>query len=433
MKTVKIIGAGLAGCEAAYQLAKRNIKVELYECKRSKKSPAHKSDFFCELVCSNSLKSNEISSAGGLIKQELRLLDSLVIRMADKTRVPAGGALAVDRDEFAKQVTNEILKNKNITIKEEYVTDFNEKEPTIIATGPLTIGELNDNIINKLGENLHFYDASSPIVSFESLDLNKMVIKSRYDKGGDDYINAFMDKDEFIAFYNELILAESVILKEFEKSDIFEGCMPIEIMAKRGADTIRFGPLKPVGFYDEKKQKRPFAVVQLRKENANGDMYNLVGFQTNLKFNEQKRVFSLIPGLEKAEFLRYGVMHRNSFINAPKILNSGFQLLKYPNVFIAGQLSGVEGYCESIASGLIASINMFNYLNNKDILCLPKTTIIGALSMYLSLDNENFQPMNANFGILPPLEEKIKDKKLKKTLMAERSLNDLDKYLTKLN
>jgi len=423
---VKVIGAGLAGCEAAYQLSKRGIKVELYECKPITKSPAHKTDLFGELVCSNSLKSDLLSTAGGLLKAELRMLDSLIISIADKTKVPAGSALAVDRTLFAEAVTDYINSDPNITVKNELIEDWDLTQPTIIATGPLTVGKLADKIAERLGDNLHFYDAAAPIISGDSIDYSKAFIADRYGKGDSDYVNCPMNKEEYTEFYNALVSAECAELKSFETVDVFEGCMPVEVMAKRGFNTLCFGPLRPVGFRYE-DGKKPFAVVQLRRENVAGDMYNIVGFQTNLKFGEQKRVFSLIPALHDANFLRYGVMHRNSYINAPKTLSRCFAVKRNPSTFIAGQLSGVEGYVESIMSGLVSGINAANLVRGLNVVDFPDTTIIGSLSKYLETENENFQPMNANFGILPPLEVRTKDKTQNKLLYSERSLKDLEK------
>ena len=426
---VKVIGAGLAGCEAAYQLSKRGVKVTLYECKPKIKSPAHHSDGFCELVCSNSLKSNDISTAGGLLKEELRRIGSLVVSCADACSVPAGGALAVDREMFSSLVTDKIKNDDNIEIKSELVEKIDVNEITVIATGPLTIGKLNDSLSEIIGESLHFYDAAAPIVSYESIDLSKTFTVDRYDRGTGDYINCPMNKEQYDKFVSELIAAECATLHDFEKGEIFESCMPVEVMAKRGADTLRFGPLRPVGFTDPTDGKRPYAVVQLRKENAVGTMYNIVGFQTNLKFGEQKRVFSLIPALENAEYLRYGVMHRNSFINAPKVLSQSFACKNYPNVYIAGQLSGVEGYVESIASGLTAGINAAKAVLNEGAVLFPRETVIGALSSHICTENKDFQPMNANFGILPPITERIKDKKAKKKAYSVRSLDALDRFI----
>lgn len=422
---VNVIGAGLAGCEAAYQLAKRGIAVSLYECKPDVKSPAHKVGTFAELVCSNSLKSDDIATAGGLLKAELRKMDSLLIAVADKVRVPAGSALAVDRTLFTNAVTQAVKELKNVKILNKTVDDWDENTPTVIATGPLTVGALSDAIIEKLGQTLHFYDAAAPIIAGDSIDYAAAFTGDRYGKGTGDYVNCPMTKEEYANFYEQLVNAERSPLHDFDTNEVFEGCMPVEIMAKRGFDTLRFGPLRPVGF--SFNGTKPYAVVQLRKENAAGEMYNIVGFQTNLKFSEQKRVFGMIPALKNAEFLRYGVMHRNSFIDAPKVINRHFQVKKLPKTFIAGQLSGVEGYVESIASGLMCGINAAAVCSGKIMPEFPPTTIMGALAAYLERENVSFQPMNANFGILPPLENKTRDKAENKRLYAERSMKDLEK------
>lgn len=422
---VNVIGAGLAGCEAAYQLAKRGIAVSLYECKPDVKSPAHKVGTFAELVCSNSLKSDDIATAGGLLKAELRKMDSLLIAVADKVRVPAGSALAVDRTLFTNAVTQAVKELKNVKIINKTVDGWDENTPTVIATGPLTVGALSDAIIEKLGQTLHFYDAAAPIIAGDSIDYAAAFTGDRYGKGTGDYVNCPMTKEEYANFYEQLVNAERSPLHDFDTNEVFEGCMPVEIMAKRGFDTLRFGPLRPVGF--SFNGTKPYAVVQLRKENAAGEMYNIVGFQTNLKFSEQKRVFGMIPALKNAEFLRYGVMHRNSFIDAPKVINRHFQVKKLPKTFIAGQLSGVEGYVESIASGLMCGINAAAVCSGKIMPEFPPTTIMGALAAYLERENVSFQPMNANFGILPPLENKTRDKAENKRLYAERSMKDLEK------
>ena len=427
---VTIIGGGLAGSEAAYQVAKRGIKVKLYEMKPEKFSPAHSSNNLAEIVCSNSFKSNSITNACGLLKEELRKLDSLLIRVADETKVPAGQALAVDREKFSKRITEEISNNSNIEIIRKEVDKIDGKNGiVIIATGPLTSEKMAEQIIKLTEkERLAFYDAAAPIIEKESINFDIAFYGDRYGKEGDSsYINLPMNKEEYERFYNELVNAEIVTLHDFEKKEIFEGCMPIEIMAKRGIDTIRFGPLKPVGFIDHRTNTRPYAIVQLRQDNSKGSLYNMVGFQTNLKFGEQKRVFSLIPGLENAEFIKYGVMHRNTFINSPELLDNTYNLIRNPNIYFAGQITGVEGYVESIASGLVAGINAtINFKNNrKEKIIFPKETVIGALAQYISTLNLNFQPMNANFGILPPLEEKIKDKQIRYAKMAERSMKKL--------
>ena len=429
MNKITVIGAGLAGCEAAYTAARLGCKVDLIEMKPIKKSPAHKTDNFAELVCSNSLKASRIDSAAGLLKQEMRILGSICLEAADVSSVPAGGALAVERNLFAEYITKKIRECENVNI----ITDVVDKLPTegicIVATGPLTDGALAREIEKITGEgNLSFYDAAAPIVSADSIDFSSAFVASRYDRddtGEGDYINCPMNKEEYDAFYNELINAECAPLHEFDKQlKVYEGCMPIEVLARRGADSIRFGPLKPVGLRDPRTGHRPWAVVQLRKENRDGTLYNLVGFQTNLKFPEQKRVFSMIPALKNAEFMRFGVMHRNSFINSPKVLNPDLSLKKSNNIFFAGQLSGVEGYMESAASGIVAAINAVNKLNDKPPLILPKFSMIGALLNYITDESvENFQPMGANFGVLPPLDVHIKDKKERYMALSQRSLD----------
>ncbi len=419
MQYINVIGGGLAGSEAAYQIAKRGIKVRLYEMKPIKFSPAHSSENLAEIVCSNSLKSNLLTNACGLLKEELRRLDSLLIKCADETAVPAGQALAVDRDEFSKLVTKKIEENENIEIIKEEVTTIPDGI-TIIATGPLTSDALSSEIAKLTGEEkLFFYDAAAPIVTKESIDMNNAFTADRYGKGDSDYINCPMTKEEYELFYDELINAEVTNKHEFEKGNLFEGCMPIEEMARRGSQTLTYGPLKPVGF-----DKKYYAVVQLRQDNKEGTLYNLVGFQTNLKFGEQKRVFSMIPALKNAEFVRYGVMHRNTYINAPKLLDNTFNL-KGTKIFFAGQISGVEGYVESIASGMVAAINAVQMIEKKEKIVFSEETIIGALSTYISTENKNFQPMNANFGILN-CDKKIKDKVQKYTYLAERSLAHFD-------
>ena len=425
-KIVNVIGAGLAGCEAAYQLAKRGIKVKLYEMKPKKFSPAHSDENLAEIVCSNSFKSNLKTNACGLLKEELRMLGSLLIRVADEVRVPAGQALAVDRELFSKKVTEEIEKNENIEIIREEVTKINEDEYTIIATGPLTSDVLYKEIQKLIKEDsLHFYDAAAPIIEKDSINMNIAFYGDRYGKGDSSYINLPMNESEYKDFYNNLINAEVVTLHDFEKREIFEGCMPVEVMAKRGEDTLRYGPLKPVGFTDPRTGKRPYAIVQLRQDNAVGTLYNMVGFQTNLKYGEQKRVFSKIPGLENAEFVKYGVMHRNTFINSTKLLDETYCMKNKENIYFAGQITGVEGYVESIASGLVSAINLANKIQGKEKLIFDKENMIGALSKYISTENDKFQPMNANFGILPPLEKRIKDKMERYEKMSERSINIL--------
>ena len=425
-KCINIIGGGLAGCEAAYQIAKRGIKVKLYEMKPEKFSPAHSNKNLAEIVCSNSFKSNLLSNACGMLKEELRILDSLLIKVADETKVPAGQALAVDREKFSEEVTKRIKEIKNIEIISKEVAKINEDEITIIATGPLTSENLSTEIAKIVEEDsLYFYDAAAPIVEKSSINMNIGFLGDRYGKGESSYINLPMNEEEYKKFWNELVNAEIVNLHEFEKREIFEGCMPIEVMAKRGVDTLRFGPLKPVGFDDPRTGKRPYAIVQLRQDNESGTIYNIVGFQTNLKFGEQKRVFSLIPGLENAEFVKYGVMHRNTYINSSVLLDETFNFRKNKNIFFAGQITGVEGYVESIASGLMAGINAYKMVKNESKFVLPEETMIGALSKYISTTNERFQPMNANFGILPPLSEKIKDKKQRYEELSKRGIEIL--------
>lgn len=428
---VKVIGAGLAGCEAAWQLAQNDIEVELYEMKPVKFSPAHSYKGFAELVCSNSLKAARVDSAAGMLKEEMRRLGSLTMECAAKTSVPAGGALAVDREKFSDMVTAKIRSHSNIKVIEQEITEIPDGN-VIIATGPLTSGGLAESIALKCGNYLSFFDAAAPIVTYESLDKNLVFEASRYDKGDADYINCPMDKEEYLRFYNALISAESAPLKEFEKDQfkVYEGCMPIEVLAKRGEDTMRFGPLKPVGLRDPRTDKRPYAVVQLRKENNDGTLYNIVGFQTNLKFGEQKRVFSLITGLADAEFMRYGVMHRNTFIDSPRLLNENFSMRKEDNIYFAGQITGVEGYIESAMSGIVAGLSFARKLKNLSQLSFPRETMIGALTKYISDESVvNFQPMGCNMGILPELPERIRDKKLKYQTLAERGLEKLTEVL----
>ena len=432
MKEIKVLGAGLAGCEAAWQIANKGYKVRLFEMKPLKKSPAHKSDNFAELVCSNSLKAARIDSAAGLLKEEMRIFGSVCLSAAAECSVAAGGALAVDRDIFSKIITEKIKSHPNIIIEHAIVNEIPKDSITVVATGPLTDGQLAEDISSLCdGENLSFYDAAAPIVTAESIDMSKAFFASRYGKGTDDYINCPMDREEYTAFHKELINAESAPLKEFDKPlTVYEGCMPIEVLAKRGEDSIRFGPLKPVGLTDPRTDRRPWAAVQLRRENAEGSLFNIVGFQTNLKFPEQKRVFSMIPGLENAEFMRYGVMHRNTFINSPKLLNKVLSLKKNDNIFFAGQISGVEGYMESAASGIIAGINAVAKLEGKSPIILPNISMIGALLGYITDSRvEKFQPMGANFGILPELDTKIKDKKERYAALSSRSLNWFEKEL----
>ncbi len=440
---VIVIGGGLAGSEAALQIAKRGIKVKLYEMKPTKFSDAHSNVNLAEIVCSNSFKSNLLTNACGLLKEELRILGSELIPIADSNSVPAGQALAVDREEFSKKVTEKIENEPNIEVIRKEITEIPKDKYVVIATGPLTSNDLANQIQEMLGQKqLYFYDAAAPIVEKDSIDMNIAFYGDRYseEKGRDEdynewierikneeasYINLPMNKEEYEKFYNELINAEVVVLHEFEKREIFEGCMPIEIMAKRGEDTLRFGPLKPVGFDDPRTGKRPYAVVQLRQDNKEGNLYNIVGFQTNLKYGEQKRVLNLIPGLENASFVKYGVMHRNTYIQSPNMLNNIYQLKNNKKIFFAGQITGVEGYVESISSGFLAGLNIANEILGKESIIMPKETVIGALADYISTQNEKFQPMNANFGILPQLPEKIKDKKERYKRLADKSLNCL--------
>lgn len=430
-----VIGAGLAGCEAAWQLNNYGIQTDLYEMKPKKLSAAHKSENFCELVCSNSLKAERINSAAGLLKAEMEKLDSICISAAKETKVPAGGALAVDRDKFSELVTEKIKAAKYINIINEEVSSLPAADVVIIAAGPLASEALSKTIRDLCGDGLSFYDAAAPIISADSIDMNFAFTQSRYDRGGeDDYINCPMDKTQYEAFYEAIIGADSAELHSFDrKKDVYEGCMPIEVLALRGKDTMRYGPLKPVGLVNPRTGHRPWANLQLRKENSQGSMYNLVGFQTNLKFGEQKRVFSMFPALHSAEFLRYGVMHRNTFINSPKLLKASFNLKSNKKIFFAGQITGVEGYMESAASGIMAGINAVRMLNNKTALVLPQTTMIGALSQYISDETvENFQPMGANFGVLPPLPEKIRDKGNRYMAYANRAMADLNSALEEL-
>lgn len=430
---INVIGAGLAGCEAAMQIAKRGYEVHLYEMKPKKKTPAHKSDLFGELVCSNSLKAKRLESAAGLLKEEMRVLGSFLMECADKCAVPAGGALAVDREIFAQLVTDGINNEPNIKVKSEELTEIPDDAITIIATGPLTSDGLAKDIEKHFGGSLSFFDAAAPIVTAESVDMEYAFTASRYDRGGDDdYINCPMNKEEYENFYNELVSAERAPLHDFDVNNpkVYEGCMPVEVMAQRGEGTLRFGPMKPVGLVNPKTGHRPWAVLQLRKENSAGTMYNLVGFQTNLKFPEQKRVFSLIPALHKADFVRYGVMHRNTFICSPKILNSDFSVKENNRLFFAGQITGVEGYMESASAGIMAGINACRVLEGKSTLTLPNDTMIGALSLYISDPTvKKFQPMGANFGVLPELENRPRDKKERGAAYSQRALDSLNKYL----
>ena len=427
MATVKVIGAGLAGSEAAWQLAQRGIQVELIEMKPLKKSPAHHVDTFAELVCSNSLRGDKLENAVGLLKEELRRLGSLIIACADATRVEAGGCLAVDRQGFSDMVTEKIRNHPNIKVTAEEVTQVPEG-PVIIATGPLTSDTLSKAIGEYFGSDyLHFFDAAAPLVTAESIDMNEAWWQSRYDRGTADYINCAMNKDQYEAFVQELISAEEAEVHGFEDKRVFEGCMPVEVMARRGQDTLRYGPLKPVGLTDPKTGKEPYAVVQLRQDNAAKSVYNLVGFQTHLKFGEQKRVFSMIPALKDAEFVRYGVMHQNTFLQSPKLLDKYYADRRNPLVAFAGQMTGVEGYVESAASGFLASVAMAAKVLGKEIPAFPKETAIGALGLYVSDERiENFQPMNVNFSIISPLEQRIRKKAEKNLAIANRSLEIID-------
>ncbi len=424
-KKVNIIGGGLAGCEAAYQLLKRGYNVRLFEMKPIKFSPAHKNPNFAELVCSNSLKSDLLATAGGLLKQELRELDSLLIACAEECRVPAGRALAVDREKFSEMVTTKLKEFKNLEIVNEEVTSLGEK-PTILATGPLTSEALSESLAKLLDEKyLYFYDAIAPIVVADTIDFSHAFIEDRYGTVGEgDYINCEMNQEEYEVFYEALISAKTVELKSFEKLKVYEGCMPVEELAKRGKESLLFGPLKPVGLTSPKTGKRPYAVVQLRAERNLKDMYNMVGFQTNLLFGEQERVFKLIPALRNATFSRFGVMHKNTYVNAPNVLNKFFQLKKNKNIFIAGQLSGVEGYVESIAGGLVCGLNMDRYLQGKELLDFTRDTMIGGLQNYLeSAEPDKFQPMGANMGLLNGVDKKCKDKPEKYNILAQKSIN----------
>lgn len=426
MNKITVIGAGLAGCEAANTITNLGVSVDLIEMKPIKKSPAHRSDSFAELVCSNSLKASRIDSAAGLLKEEMQKMGSICLEAAAVSSVAAGGALAVDRDIFSKYITDKIKANPNINVINDVVDEIPTDRITVIATGPLTDGALAENIKKvSNSEHLSFFDAAAPVVMADSIDFSKAFIASRYDDNGGDYINCPMNKEEYTAFYIELINAEGALVHGFDKPlTVYEGCMPVEVLAKRGEDSIRFGPLKPVGLRDPRTGHRPWAVVQLRKENSKGTMYNMVGFQTNLKFGEQKRVFSMIPGLENAEFARYGVMHRNTFINSPKLLNRNLSLKSNENIFFAGQISGVEGYMESASSGIVAGINAVRKLKGEEPLILPEFSMVGALLSYICDDTvTDFQPMGANFGVLPPLAEHIRDKRERYAALSQRSLD----------
>ena len=425
---VTVIGAGLAGSEAAWQLAQRGVQVTLCEMKPEKKTPAHETEYFAELCCSNSLRSDQLENAVGLLKEELRRMDSLIIRCADATRVPAGGALAVDRHGFARMVTEEIRNHPNITVVDGEVTEIPEGE-VIVASGPLTSDALAEKLVALFGESttLNFYDAAAPLVSFESVDMDSAYFASRYDKGTPDYINCPMNEEEYKAFWSELITAQEAEVHGFEDKQVFEGCMPVEVMARRGEDTLRFGPLKPKGLPDPKTGRDPYAVVQLRKDNADGTIYNLVGFQTHLRFPEQKRVFSMIPALKNAQYLRYGVMHRNTYLDSPRLLDRYYRLRKEERIAFAGQMTGVEGYVESCASGFLAGVELARRLRGMDSVDFPQETAIGALALYVSNESVgSFQPMNINFGIMPPLGYKVKGKRNKNAELSARSLALID-------
>ncbi len=430
---VKVIGAGLAGCEAAWQLAKRGILVDLYEMKPKKFSPAHKKDYFAELVCSNSLKASRIENACGLLKEEMRLFDSLMMQAADKSSVPAGGALAVDRDIFSQFITDKINNEPLINVINDECTKIDVDEYTIIATGPLTSDALSEEILKLTGsENMYFYDAAAPVIQKDSIDFEKVFYAARYDRGTADYINCPMTKEEYTSFYNELINAETVPLKKFENQTVFEGCMPVEVMAGRGFETLLFGPLKPVGLKNPKTGKDDsYAVIQLRQDNKEGTLYNMVGFQTNLKWGEQKRVFSMIPGLENAEFVRYGVMHRNTYIQGPKILDRFYRMKEHNKVFFAGQITGVEGYVESASSGIMAGYNMARMINEEELFEPSAKNCIGALALYISSGSlDKLQPMSANFGIIEGLSKRVRAKKTERyKMIAERSLEELKQRL----
>lgn len=430
-KKVTVIGAGLAGSEAAWQIASRGVPVKLYEMRPVVKTPAHHTDKFAELVCTNSLRANGLTNAVGVLKEEMRMLDSIILKSADKNAVPAGGALAVDRDGFSGDITNILHNHPLIEVVNEEIQHIPEDGIVVIATGPLTSPSLSAEIKALMGEEyFYFYDAAAPIVEKDSIDMSKVYLASRYDKGEAAYLNCPMNEEEFNAFYDALVTAEVAQLKEFEKEVYFEGCMPIEVMMKRGKQTALFGPMKPVGLMNPHTGTLPYAVVQLRQDNAAGTLYNLVGFQTHLKWGEQKRVFSMIPGLENAEYVRYGVMHRNTFINSPRLLEPTYQLKTNENLFFAGQMTGVEGYVESAASGLIAGINAARMAKGEELVVLPETSTIGSMAYYVThADPAHFQPMNANFGLLPGLEKKIRNKKEKNEALANRALASIGKFV----
>ncbi|MDC6326528.1 FADH(2)-oxidizing methylenetetrahydrofolate--tRNA-(uracil(54)-C(5))-methyltransferase TrmFO [Staphylococcus auricularis] len=430
VETVNVVGAGLAGSEAAYQLAEQGIQVNLIEMRPVKQTPAHHTDQFAELVCSNSLRGNSLTNAVGVLKEEMRRLDSLIIKAADAARVPAGGALAVDRHDFAGFVTNTLKNHPNVNVINEEINEIPEGK-TIIATGPLTTSNLAQQVVEVTGrDQLYFYDAAAPIIEKESIDMDKVYLKSRYDKGEAAYLNCPMTEEEFNRFYDAVLESEVAPVNEFEKEKYFEGCMPFEVMAERGRKTLLFGPMKPVGLEDPKTGKRPYAVVQLRQDDAAGTLYNIVGFQTHLKWGAQKDIIRLIPGLENVEIVRYGVMHRNTFINSPDVLKETYELIGREGLYFAGQMTGVEGYVESAASGLIAGLNLAHRVNGQGEVIFPRETMLGSMAYYIShaKNEKNFQPMNANFGLLPPLEKRIKDKKERYSQLADRALTYLDHY-----
>lgn len=431
---VTVIGAGLAGSEAAWQIAERGVKVDLYEMRQIKKTPAHHTDKFAELVCTNSLRANNVTNAAGLLKEEMRQFDSIIIRSAEKHQIPAGGALAVDRESFSGHVTDTLTHHPNITVHHEEITEIPTEGITIIATGPLTSEPLAESIREYTeSEGLYFYDAAAPIIEKDSIDMDKVYLKSRYDKGEAAYLNCPMTRDEFYAFKEALITAEVAPLKDFEEEKFFDGCMPVEVMAARGDKTLLFGPLKPVGLEDPKTGRKPYAVIQLRQDDAAASLYNIVGFQTHLKWGEQKRIVRMIPGLEQADIVRYGVMHRNTFMNSPKLLEPTYQSKKNPNIFFAGQMTGVEGYIESAASGLIAGINAARLAKGEKTMIFFPETAMGSMANYIThASSSNFQPMNANFGIFPELPRRVKDKKERYQAIANRALDMTDRMKKKI-
>ncbi|MGX7013836.1 FADH(2)-oxidizing methylenetetrahydrofolate--tRNA-(uracil(54)-C(5))-methyltransferase TrmFO [Vagococcus silagei] len=434
-KKVTVIGAGLAGSEAAWQVAEAGISVDLYEMRAIKKTPAHHTDKFAELVCTNSLRGNNLTNGAGLLKEEMRRLNSVIIDSADVNQVPAGGALAVDRELFSEYITEKVSNHPNVTVHHEEINEIPSDGITIIATGPLTSEGLAESIHEFTeSDGLYFYDAAAPIIEKSSIDMNKVYLKSRYNKGEAAYLNCPMTKDEFYAFREALVNAEVAPLKSFEKEKFFEGCMPIEVMAARGEKTMTFGPLKPVGLEDPETGKRPYAVVQLRQDNAAASLYNIVGFQTHLKWGEQKRIIQMIPGLENAEIVRYGVMHRNTFMNSPELLNATYQTRKNENIFFAGQMTGVEGYVESAASGLLAGINAARLALGKEVVTFPVETAIGGMANYITHTSaKHFQPMNVNFGLFPELPERIRDKKTRYEAISKRALESLDEMIKTLD